>query len=564
MECGRVRGGGPHPPGRGSGTIRPRHGATGGSTIHAMSARRLLRPIRATALFAALALPLAPAAPALAAAEFPAGDEGFHTYAEMRADIKAAADTHPDIVRVFSIGTSYEGRELWAAEVSDHVGIDEGEPEVLIDGLHHGLEHMSAELALASFHWLVDGYGTNARITDIVDGRRVWFVFMVNPDGGEFDIKGGRYHDWRRNRQPTPGSSWIGTDVNRNYDFRWGCCGGASHDPASSRYAGPTAFSTPEARAMRDLVESRIVDGRQRIRTHITFHTDGRLVMWPYGFTTADLPPQMTALDHDVFVTLGRAMAATNGYTPQQSSDLYISSGTFGSWMYGTQRVFSYVFELTRGDRPDDELIPKEARRNREAVLLLLEAADCPYRLVGRARAWCGPFADDLEIDRAWTVDPDGTDTATAGAWVRGVARAGTTQRGDAWSGQGQLVTGRSASVDVDGGVTTVRSPSFRLPDAPGSRLHLRAWAAFDASAGPDDGLEVRLVDAAGDPIGPLLVRVRGDGSVHAPTWRQYSVELPAAAAGRQVAIELRARDAIVDGDATVELGVDDVRVTAP
>jgi hypothetical protein len=533
-----------------------------------MSARRLLRPARAMGLFLALAVVASTggmvAAGGVAAAEFPAGDEGFHTYAEMVADIHAAEDARPDIVRVFSIGRSHEGRELWAAEVSDRVGVDEGEPEVLIDGLHHGDEHLSAELTLAAFHWLVDGHGTDARITDIVDHRRVWFVFMVNPDGGEFDIKGARYRDWRRNRQPTPSIASIGTDVNRNYDFRWACCGGASLDPASSKYAGPSAFSAPEARAMRDLVASRVVAGRQRIRTHISFHTYGRLVMWPYGFTRADVPPEMTALDHEVFVALGTAMASTNRYTPQQSSDLYLSSGTFSSWMYGVHRVFSFVIELGSVSRPSDERIQKEARRNREAVLRLMEAADCPYRLVGRAAAWCGPFADDLEIGRGWRTDPDGTDTATAGAWQRGVARAGPSHLRTAFSGQGQLVTGRSATIDVDGGVTTVRSPRFRLPDAPGSRLHLRAWAAFDAAAGPQDGLEVRLVDAGGDPIGPVLLAIRGDGTGRTPAWKAYRITLPAAAAGREVAIELRARDAAADGDATVEIGIDDVRVTAP
>jgi carboxypeptidase T len=81
---------------------------------------------------------LASAAPAVAsAAEFPPGYTGFHTYAELTAELQAVAEAHPDIVSRFSIGTSYKGRELWAAKVSDNVGVDEDEPEVLFDGLHH-------------------------------------------------------------------------------------------------------------------------------------------------------------------------------------------------------------------------------------------------------------------------------------------------------------------------------------------------------------------------------------------------------------------------------------------
>lgn len=496
--------------------------------------------------------------------DFPPGQEAFHTYAEMCRRIHRVADAHPGIVRVFSIGDSYQGRPIWAAEVSDHVGQDEGEPEVLIDGLHHADEHMSAEMTLAILGWLADGYGSDARITDIVDTRRTWIVFMVNPDGGEYDRGTGAYRDWRKNRQPTPGSSQKGTDVNRNYGFFWGCCGGASHDPSSSKYAGPAAFSTPEARAIRDFVEGRVVDGRQRIRVALSFHTFGRLVLWPYGFTKADVPPQMTQRDHDVLVALGRSMAKTNGYTPEQSSDLYLSSGTSTSWLYGTQRIFAYTIEMTGAERAPATSIGRETKRNREAVLRLMEVADCPYRAIGKETAWCGPFADDLEIPRGWTRNPDGSDTATAGRWSLGAPGKSPFQRTDAASGMGVLVTGRRTGDDVDGGRTTIRSPRFTLPAGAAATLRLRYWVGLDAKAGPGEGLVVRLVDARGVPIpgAETLLEVDGDGADHAPAWTTLAAALPASTRGTTVAIELVARDGAGDGDATVEAGVDDVRVT--
>ena len=58
---------------------------------------------------------------ALAAAEFPAGFEGYHTYAEVKADILAVEAAHPDIVDVFTYGQSHLGRDLLAAKVSDNV-----------------------------------------------------------------------------------------------------------------------------------------------------------------------------------------------------------------------------------------------------------------------------------------------------------------------------------------------------------------------------------------------------------------------------------------------------------
>ena len=140
---------------------------------------------------------------ALAAAEFPAGYGAYHTYAEVGADVAAVEAAHPGIVERFSIGKSYLGRQLWAAKISDNVGVDEDEPEVLFDGGIHSDEHMGTEMTLRILHWLADGYGTDPRITSIVDTREVWIIFMVNPDGVAHDIAGGKFHNWRKTASRT-------------------------------------------------------------------------------------------------------------------------------------------------------------------------------------------------------------------------------------------------------------------------------------------------------------------------------------------------------------------------
>ena len=170
---------------------------------------------------------------AAAAADFPGYDSGYHTYAEMVAEIKATQAAHPDIVAIRSIGKSYQGRDLWMAKVSDNVAIDEDEPEVLFDSLHHAREHLSLEQNLALLRWLTTGYGDGPRITNIVDTREIWIVFMVNPDGAEYDLTGSPYRGWRKNRQPNAGPTAIGTDINRNYGYHWACCGGSSASKSS-------------------------------------------------------------------------------------------------------------------------------------------------------------------------------------------------------------------------------------------------------------------------------------------------------------------------------------------
>ena len=71
-------------------------------------------------------------------------------------------------------------------------------------------------------------------------------------------------------------------------------------------------------------------------------------------------------------------MASTNGYKPEQASDLYISSGTSRDYEYGMYRIFAYTFEMSIRDYPDDSKIESETGRNKEAVLYLMERAWCP------------------------------------------------------------------------------------------------------------------------------------------------------------------------------------------
>src|SRR3954453_373204 len=269
--------------------------------------RSIRARVGARLLGRAILPPIGLVAPAsAAAADFPTGWKGFHTYAEMSADVAAVAAALPDIVKRVAIGTSYQGRTIWAVKISDNVAVDENEPEVLFDGLTHSDEHMGLEMTLKIMHWLVDGYAVNSRITSIVNNREVWIILAVNPDGAEYDISGGKFHFWRKNRQPTPNTSSIGTDLNRNFGYHWGGGGRTSTNPAAITYRGPFAFSAPETRNVRDFLASRVVNGRQQIRTAITFHEAGRLVMWPYGYTYADIPADMTVDDHTALAVIGR------------------------------------------------------------------------------------------------------------------------------------------------------------------------------------------------------------------------------------------------------------------
>ncbi len=326
---------------------------------------------------------------------FPPADSGYHDYAELTAVVNQVVADHPTIARKISIGKSYQNRDLPAVKISDNVATDENEPEILFNSQQHAREHLTVEMAIYLLNLFTDNYGSDSRITNIVNTREIWIVPTVNPDGSEYDIATGSYRSWRKNRQPTPGSSYIGTDLNRNWGYRWGCCGGSSGSPSSSTYRGPSAFSAPETQALRNFVSGRVVGGVQQIKANIDFHTYSQLVLWPYGYTTANTDTGMNADQYNTFATLGRQMADTNGYTPEQSSDLYVTDGDSIDWMWGIHRIFAYTFEMYPGSAagggfyPPDEVIARETSRNRDAVLLLSEYADCPYRVIGKQATYC-------------------------------------------------------------------------------------------------------------------------------------------------------------------------------
>ncbi|MFF5716612.1 M14 family metallopeptidase [Streptomyces buecherae] len=324
--------------------------------------------------------------------DFPAEDAGYHNYREALAEIDAAVGRHPGTMAKKVIGTSVEGRDIVAVKISDNVAKDEAEPEVLFTHHQHAREHLTVEMALYLIREFGDKYGSDDRITKAVDGREIWIVPDVNPDGGEYDITGGQYRMWRKNRQPNQGTNAVGTDLNRNWAYQWACCGGSSPNPRDETYRGKTAESAPEVKVVANFVRSRVVGGKQQIKAAIDFHTYGELVLWPFGYTEDDTANGMTQDDHDVFATFGKEMAATNDYTPEQASDLYVTDGSTDDWMWGAHKIFTYTFEMYGGDDgfyPPDEVIDRETSRNREAVLKLTENADCMYRAIGKEQQYC-------------------------------------------------------------------------------------------------------------------------------------------------------------------------------
>ncbi|MGH8878274.1 MAG: M4 family metallopeptidase [Stackebrandtia sp.] len=176
-------------------------------------------------------------------------------------------------------------------------------------------------------------------------------------------------------------------------------------------------------------------------------------------------------------------------------------------------------------------------------------------------------FDDDFSTDKGWTTDPDGTDTATAGAWERGdpgaTTYSGTTvQRGDCASESTCLVTDPAAGTgpgdyDVDGGETSVASPRFTLPDTAAASLEFQGYLAHLNNATDADHLEVSVLTSSGSTV---ELTVSGTAGNRAGTWTEYTVDL-SDYAGQSIRLVVTATDA--PSASLVEAAVDNVVVTS-
>ncbi len=278
----------------------------------------------------------------------------FHTYSETVDYMNALYASNSSIMSSpVVIATTEEGRPIHAFKISDNPEVDELEPEVLFDALHHAREPISIEVLMHYLDWLTQNYGTDAEATFLVDNREMWFILCVNPDGICYNettnpTGGGM---WRKNRRDHAGSSCYGVDPNRNYDYEWGTTG-ISTDPCNDIYCGTNAFSEPEIAGYRDFVQA------HDFVANITFHSVVGAILVPYGYSSTVYPPEP---DNTIFHDMANAMAAYNGYEVGTAWEVidYVCSGTTTDWMYGVHGIWSVCVEVGgSGFWPQESEIP--------------------------------------------------------------------------------------------------------------------------------------------------------------------------------------------------------------
>ncbi|MFH1374379.1 MAG: M14 family zinc carboxypeptidase [bacterium] len=143
---------------------------------------------------------------------------------------------YPDLCRVYCIDSSVQGREILFAKISDSVDVEQDEPEVMHTATMHGDETTCYILMLRLIDSLLSSYGTDPKITAMVDSLEIWINPLANPDGtyitGNSSVSGAQRYNAN------------GVDLNRNFP-----------DPQDGPHPDGRSWQ-PETIAMMNLADS--------------------------------------------------------------------------------------------------------------------------------------------------------------------------------------------------------------------------------------------------------------------------------------------------------------------
>ncbi len=307
----------------------------------------------------------------------------YHSYPGFVDTFMQIAIDHPNIAKLDTIGVSWEGREILAMKISDNVGIDEDETELVFIGLHHAREWPALEIPLFFADTLARAYGNDPHITNLINEKEIWIIPCINPDGYVYCHDEG--NDWRKNRRPLPNGDY-GVDPNRNYDGScdgnpWGAWGGVfgsgSHGTDRGSYCGPLPFSETETQAIRNLVLA------HNFTFCVSYHTYGEMVVWAWHYTTHGVP------DSILIAQIGENMASQisrqwggGTYDAFQASSLYPTTGDADDWFYGHglfvegKNTLAYTVEACNLFHPSPSGLNQVVRENFDGAIYLCDIAD--------------------------------------------------------------------------------------------------------------------------------------------------------------------------------------------
>ena len=254
---------------------------------------------------------------------------GYHSFDEVISMSKELEATYSNLAKIEHYGTSKSGHPLFALRISSGKNVKK---KLMLTSATHGDELITVEVQLALAKNLLESYGKDNRLTEIIDNSEIYMIFVVNPEGFT-----------RRSRYAG------GIDPNRQYPW-----------PGNPNRRTPVVAID----ALMDFYKKKDFDGS------IDFHAYGEMVMFPWGYTR-DL---INSSDHDHFSEITRDMAKSNKYKHGPISRvIYVAKGSSADFYYNHNNGVAIAVELGRSKAPRSRKIPAVIEEAKEMTWKFLE-----------------------------------------------------------------------------------------------------------------------------------------------------------------------------------------------
>lgn len=243
---------------------------------------------------------------------FTESDRGrYLTYTEYVDTMHVMVINNPHICKLETLGLSHQSRLVLAMKISDTVNVDEAEPAVYFDGNIHGDEKISWAVCFEFIKYLLNNYGFNPYIANLINNREIWIVPMINPDGYVNNV---RYN----------GRS---VDLNRNFGWMYG----------NESNCGTDMFSENEATMFFNLFRA------QPFVVYTTYHAGDSVISCPWSYTTYESIPEKWLTWH-----LAQKYSQNGNYYPygQGSIIMYTINGASKDYTYALNGEVSWSIEL--------------------------------------------------------------------------------------------------------------------------------------------------------------------------------------------------------------------------
>ncbi|MCK4696164.1 MAG: succinylglutamate desuccinylase/aspartoacylase family protein, partial [Candidatus Cloacimonetes bacterium] len=282
----------------------------------------------------------------------------YEAYIDMMYEFE---ENFPELCVIENIGQSVEGRDLLFARISDNLEEAEDEPEFMFTATMHGNETTGYVLMLRLIDYLLENYGIDPRVTNLVDNIEIWINPLANPDG--------TYHGGNQTVYGATRFNANGVDLNRNFP-----------DPEDGPHPDGNQWQ-PETVAMMDLAHD------YNFVLSANFHGGAEVVNYPW-----DTWPYLHA-DDDWFQIISHTYAdAAQANSPPGYMDGFNDGITNGYQWYtingGRQDYMNYfhscrevTIEISNTMLLPANELPAHWDYNQESFLLYME--ECLYGFRG-------------------------------------------------------------------------------------------------------------------------------------------------------------------------------------